>query len=118
MSSLLNHLARCLRPSPPVPHRQTSPRLSGLAAAGNHATAGAPHTVTAVDAFVPRPHSQGGLGRVAARSGRHSMAHEAFRPLAMVGPNGQQAEALGQFWARYCVSHFRFPKFILVEIIP
>jgi hypothetical protein len=59
-----NHLARRPRPSPLVPHRQTSLRRSGLSAAGNHATIDAPHTVTAASEFVPRPHSQAGLGRV------------------------------------------------------
>jgi hypothetical protein len=70
VSSSPDHLACRLRPSTLVPHRQTSPCLSGLAAAGNHATAGAPHTVTTADAFAPRPHNQAGLGRVAVRPGR------------------------------------------------
>jgi hypothetical protein len=66
VSSLPNHLPRRLRPSPLVPHRQTSPRLSGLAYAGTHATADTPRTVTAAGAFAPRLHSQASLGRVAA----------------------------------------------------
>jgi hypothetical protein len=85
VSSLPDHLARRLRPSPPVPHIQTSTCLSGLAAAGNHATTGAPHTMTVVGALMPCPHSQAGLGRVAARLGRCSQTHEAFQPLAMAG---------------------------------
>jgi hypothetical protein len=89
VSSIPYHLARCLRPSPPMPHHQTSPCLSGLAATGNHAMEDAPHRVTAAGAFAPRPHSQDGLGRVAAGSGRHSRAREAFRPLAMADHNGQ-----------------------------
>jgi hypothetical protein len=75
---------------------------------------GTPHMMTAAGAFVQRPHSQVGLGRVAARLSHHSWAREAFQPLAMAGRNGQQAEALGQFRACYCLSHFRFLKFILV----
>jgi hypothetical protein len=114
VSSVPDHLARRLRPSLPVPHRQTLPRLSGLAATGNHTTTGAPHAETATGVFVPHPHSQAGLGRVAAEPGHHSRAREAFRSLAMAGRNDQQAEALGQFQARYCVPHFQFPKFILV----
>jgi hypothetical protein len=91
VSSVPDHLARCLRPSLPEPNRQTSPHLSDLAAAGE---------------FASHLHSQACLGHVATGPGRHSRACEAFRPLAMVARNGQQGEALGQFQARYCVSHF------------
>jgi hypothetical protein len=50
------------------------PHLVLWLAIGNHATTGAPHTVTAAGAFMSRPHSQAVLGRVAAAPGRRRRA--------------------------------------------
>jgi hypothetical protein len=51
--------------------------------------------MTATSAFTLRPHSQAGLGRVAAGPGRRTRAREAFRPISHGRPQRPTGRSLG-----------------------
>jgi hypothetical protein len=63
--------------------------------------------MTATSAFVSRPHSQAGLGHVAAGPGRRTRAREAFRPISHGKPQRPIGRSLGPISGPLlCISFF------------